>query len=83
MNEIKIKDQFHYFNITSEIDSVYGNWAVSKGADVVNYLYLYAIMSIHLNDEDWLSKLKHKVWYKTEFEQHLKQALFRAKIVQE
>ena len=82
MDNSKIKEQFHYFNINSEIDSVYGNWTVSKEGDVVNYLYPYAIISIHLNDDDWMSKLKEKVWFKPECEQHLRDALRRAKEVQ-
>ena len=75
---MKIKEQFHYFNINSEIDSVYGNWAVSKDGDVVNYLYPYAILTIHLKDSDWLEKIKQKVWFKPECEDDLKMALNRA-----
>ena len=79
INEIKIKEQFHYFNITSDIDSVYGNWAVSTDGDVVNYLYPYAILSIHFNDTEWLEKMKQKVWFKPECEDALVNALQRAK----
>ena len=39
VKEDKIKEQFHYYNIQAEIDSVYGNWAVSSNGDVVNFLY--------------------------------------------
>ena len=77
--ENKIKEIFHYFNIDSEIDSVYGNWAVSKNGDVVNCLYSYAILSIHLNDTDWKEKTKLKVWFKPECEDALQNALKRAK----
>lgn len=59
----KIKEQFHYFNINADIDSVFGNWAVSKDGDVVNSLYPYAILAIHFNDADWLKKIKTKVWF--------------------
>ena len=75
----KIKEQFHYFNIKAEIDSVYGNWAVSKDGDVVNSVYPYAILSIHLKETDWLGKMKTKVWFKTECEESLSQAVARAK----
>ena len=63
-NEInpKVLEQFHYFNIESEVDSVFGNWAVSKGGDVVNSVYPYAILAIHLKDTDWMEKMKTKVW---------------------
>lgn len=44
METNKIKEQFHYFNIQAEVDSVYGNWAVSTDGDVVNCLYPYAIL---------------------------------------
>ena len=79
MNVIKIKEQFYYFNIQAEIDSVYGNWAVSTNGDVVNYLYPYAILAIHFNDVDWMAKMKQKVWFKPECEDALHQALERAK----
>ena len=78
MNEDKIKEQFHYFNIQSEIDSVYGNWAVSKDGDVVNCVYPYAILAIHLKDTDWLRKMQNKVWFKPECINSLKEALMRA-----
>lgn len=78
MNENKIKEQFHYFNIQAGIDSVYGNWAVSTDGDVVNFLYPYAILAIHFKETDWLKKMKTKVWYKPECENALKQALDRA-----
>ena len=78
MNEKKIKEQFHYFNIHADIDTVYGNWAVSSEGDVVNYLYPYAILAIHFIDTDWLEKMKTKVWFKPECEDALKQALERA-----
>ena len=47
MNEVTVKEQFHYFNIQSERDSVYGNWSVSKVGDVVNSVFPYAVLSIH------------------------------------
>ena len=61
MNQDKILEQFHYFNIQAEIDSVYGNWAVSTDGDVVNSVYLYAILAIHLMDADWMEKMQTKV----------------------
>lgn len=78
-NENKIKEQFHYFNILTDVDSVYGNWAVSVDGDVVNYLFPYAILSIHFKDADWLEKMKTKVWFKPECEDALRLALERAK----
>ena len=83
MDNSKILELFHYFNINSEIDSVYGNWAVSKDGDVVNYLYPYAILAIHLKDSEWLEKMKQKVWFKPECERYLKDALHRALCIQE
>lgn len=82
-NYNKIREQFHYFNIQSDIDSVFGNWVVSSDGDVVNSLYPYAILSIHLEDTDWLNKLKTKVWFRTECEQNLQNALERARTVLE
>ena len=75
----KILEQFHYFNIHADIDSVYGNWAVSTDGDVVNSVYPYAILSIHLDGTDWIEKIKAKVWFKEEFRKDLNNALLRAK----
>lgn len=81
MNQDKIREQFHYFNIQADIDSVYGNWAVSADGDVVNCLYPYAILAIHFNDADWLEIIKTKVWFKLECEEYLKHALLRAETI--
>lgn len=79
MNKDKILEQFHYFNIQADIDSVYGNWAVSTDGDVVNCLYPYAILAIHFKDADWMTKMKTKVWFKPKCEEALNMALNRAK----
>lgn len=81
VSETKIREQFHYFNIQADVDSVYGNWAVSTNGDVVNCLYPYAILAIHFNDADWLEKMKAKAWFKPECEDALKGALERAKVL--
>lgn len=78
MDKRKVLEQFHYFNIQADIDTVYGNWAVSTDGDVVNCLYPYAILSIHLNDINWIEKMKTKVWFKPECEESLMIALNRA-----
>lgn len=77
-NTTKIKEIFHYFNIESEVDSVYGNWAVSSRGDIVNYLYPFSIFAFHLKDDNWIEKMKGKSWFKPECEQSLEQALIRA-----
>ena len=78
MNQNKMLEQFHYFNIQADIDSVYGNWAVSTDGDVVNCLFPYAILAIHFKDTDWMEKMKTKVWFKPECEESLSNALHRA-----
>ena len=74
----KIEDQFHYFNIKGSVDSVYGNWAVSEYGDVVNYLYPYVIPKIHLNELNWIDKLRKKIWFKEDCEKDLENAIARA-----
>lgn len=78
-NQEKIFEQFHYFNIHADIDSVYGNWAVSTVGDVVNSVYPYAVLSIHVADADWTETIKKKIWFRSECENDLKKALLRAK----
>ena len=75
----KVLEQFHYFNIQADVDSVYGNWAVSTAGDVVNSVYPYVILAIHFKDTDWMDKLKTKVWFRPECEDSLRKALDRAK----
>lgn len=72
MNQEKILEQFHYFNIRSDIDSVYGNWVVSKDGDVVNCLYPYAILSIHFKDANWLEKDENKGLVQTRMRRNAK-----------
>ena len=79
MNQDKILEQFHYFNIQADVDSIYGNWAVSTDGDVVNCLYPYAILAIHFKDTDWMEKMKSKVWFRPECEEDFRNALSRAK----
>ena len=79
MDNDKILEQLHYFNIHADIDSVFGNWAVSTDGDVVNCLYPYAILAIHFKDADWMEKMKTKLWFKPECEESLRNALQRAK----
>ena len=83
MKREKIFEQFHYFNINSDVDSVYGNWAVSKDGDIVNCLYPYAILAIHLREEDWVVKMRTKIWFKPECEAALIDAIKRAFIIVE
>ncbi len=75
MNNEKILEQFHYFKIQADNDSVYGNWAVSSDGDLVNSRYTYAILAIHFNDTDWMEEMNTKVWFKPECEEALKYAL--------
>ena len=49
---------------------------------MVNFLYPYVILVIHLNDADWLERMKAKVWFRHECDDALKQALVRAKEIQ-
>lgn len=81
MDNSKILEQFHYFNIQADIDSVYGNWAVSTEGDVVNSVFPYAVLAIHLSRTDWLEKMRTKVWFKPECEEFLKRALERANLI--
>lgn len=83
MKSNKVLEQFHYFNIQADIDTVYDNWAVSSDGDVVNCLYPYAILAIHFEDIDWMEKMKTKVWFKPECEGALSKALARAKEILE
>jgi len=49
--------------------------------DVVNSVYPYAILAIHLKDENWLKEIKAKVWFRLECEESLSKALSRANMI--
>ena len=79
MNNVeKVIEQFHYFNIQADIDSIYGNWAVSTDGDVVNSVYPYAILAIHFKEANWLEIMRMKSWFRPECEKELSKALRRA-----
>lgn len=52
---------------------------MSSEGDVVNYVFPYAILSIHYKDENWIEKMKTKVWFRPECKEALQKALNRAK----
>ena len=82
MSAIKVLEQFHYFNILADVDSVYGNWAVSTDGDVINCVYPYAIFHMHIEDmedEGWIELLRSKVWFKQDCEEAFLMALSRAR----
>ncbi len=79
IKEQKAEEQLHYYNIKSGVDSVWGNWVVSKDGDVVNELFPYAIPYVHLFDKDWMEHLQQKVWFKDICKDDLANALKRAK----
>lgn len=81
MDKKKVEEIFHYFNINSEIDSVFGNWAVSTCGDVVNCLYPYLIPSIHIKEHDWIKKITGKFWVNQDSIQDLNKALERAALL--
>ena len=67
-----------YLYINTDIVSVYFNVLVSKNGDVVNSVYPYAIISIHVKEIKKKKKMKSKVWFKSECENALSKALLRA-----
>ncbi len=79
VKEQKAEEQLHYFNISCGVDSIWGNWVVSKEGDVVNELYPYAIPCIHLQDREWMEYLQTKVWFKDVCRKDLEEALQRAR----
>lgn len=52
---------------------------MSSDGDVVNSVYPYAIMGIHLMDTNWMQEIREKVWFRPECEEHLMMALKRVK----
>jgi len=77
----KIKEVFDYYNIKSGVDSEYGNWVVSKDADVVNVERLYPIFTHQIESESvesWLEHLFEKTWFNTEEETNFRKAYKRA-----
>ena len=76
---LRVHRNVYIRNSKGNIDSVYGNWAVSGNGDVVNCLYPYIIASVHIFDCDWINAFHAKAWSKSSNEKDLASALLRAK----
>lgn len=78
----KIKDVFDYFDVKSGVDSEYGDWVVSKDADVINVekgypIYTHQIESGNLGE--WLNHMREKSWFDCMEDSDFQQAFNRVK----
>jgi len=52
-----------YYEVKSGVDSIYGDWVVSKAGDIVNIERRYPIYSSQVRDDRWLLHLRDKTWF--------------------
>lgn len=78
----KIKDVFDYFDVKSGVDSEYGDWVVSKDADVINVEKGYPIYTHQIESSSidyWLDHMREKSWFNDTEDVYFQQAFNRAK----
>lgn len=76
-----IREVFEYYNVSSEVDSTYGNWVVSAEADVINVEKMYPIYTPQVKSENLDSTLEHmreKTWFNSSEEEDFRKAYERA-----
>lgn len=80
MKEEEIKELYDYYNVKSDIESVFGGWTVSTDGDVINIPYRYPIYCYRLNEglDSWLDHLRSKTWFDAENECEFVKAFQRA-----
>ena len=63
MEQYRIKKILEGYDIQSEVDSIYGDWVVTKDGDLINIKWTYPIYSYEVNHTHWLAHLKEKKWF--------------------
>ena len=64
----QINEVFGYYNVQTEVDATFGNWAVSKDGDVINIEHMYPIYTKQVEStgvDEWLDHLEEKAWFST------------------
>lgn len=77
----RIKDVFDYYEVKSEVDSEFGDWVVSKDADVINVEKAYPIYTNWIKTESvetWLDHMREKTWFDAEEDANFQKAYKRA-----
>ena len=78
----RIKEIFDYYEVKSEIDSEFGNWIVSKDADVINVEKMYPIYTHQVENnslDNWLGHMRDKTWFDVQEGVDFQNAFERAK----
>ena len=78
----KIKEVFEYYDVLSGIDSEFGDWVVSKDADVINVEKSYPIYTPQVkagNLNEWLEHMRAKTWFDSREDSNFQDAFERAK----
>ena len=76
-----IKEVFDYYNVTSGVDSIFGDWVVSDEADVINVEKYYPIYTPQVqsgNLDYWCEHLSKKTWFDASEERNFRKAYERA-----
>ena len=77
----KVKSVFEYYNVNSEVDSEFGDWVVSKEADVINVEKAYPIYTYRVENESvesWLDHMREKSWFDEVEDENFQKAYKRA-----
>jgi hypothetical protein len=78
----KIKETFDSYEVKSSVDSVFGDWVVSKDADVINVEKKYPIYAAQVENsslDSWMSHMSEKTWFDFQENADFQNAFERAK----
>lgn len=78
----KIKGVFDMYEVQSGVDSEFGNWVVSKDADVINVDKMYPIYTHQIKNstlDGWLNHMREKTWFNAQEDADFQNAYERAK----
>lgn len=81
LSQEDISKVFEYYEVPSEVDSIFGDWAVSKGGDVINIENRYPIYTKQVEStgiDEWVEHLAEKTWFNTNVENDFRNSYERA-----
>ena len=77
----KINEVFGVYQVPSEVDSTFGDWAVSKDGDVINVEHMYPIYTNQVQSTsvgEWVDHLTEKTWFDANEESNFTKSYARA-----
>ena len=81
LSQEEINEIFDCYEVQSEVDSTFGDWAVSKDGDVINIEHKYPIYTKQVEStgvDEWVDHLAEKTWFNPNVENDFRNSYERA-----